>query len=145
MSDIKSMVKNMIVLGVLVFAIMSWVIIIQFDNGMDDDNRITNNTIINDTYGDLESSLNQQKTSENSLNSLEDVPPTEYVGDLDVASTVSATRTARAIVVGLWNIYVKLPQVVLGVSPIVAGAITTILLFFIAIGVWAIWKGAIPS
>ena len=65
------------------------------------------------------------------------------MGDLDVGSIVSATRTARSIVVGLWNIYIKLPQVILGVNPIIASAITTILLILITIGGWAIWKGAI--
>ncbi len=143
MSDIKSIFKNMIVLGVLVFAIMNFMIIIQNDSDMDSGKMITHNSLINDSYGDLANSLNSQDTVEGSLNSLEDVPPTEYVGDLDVGSVVSTTRNARSIVVGLWNIYVKLPQVILGVSPIVSGAITTILLLLIAIGIWAIWKGAI--
>ncbi len=58
---------------------------------------------------------------------------------------VSATRTARTMVTGSWNIFIKLPQVILGVSPIVASAINTILLIFLAIGIWAIWKGAISS
>lgn len=145
MSDIKSILKNMVILGILVFAIMNFIIIIQSDSNMDPENMITNNSLINDSYGELSTSLNNQNSAENSLNSLEDVPPTEYVGDLDVGSTVSATRTARTIVTGLWNIYIKLPQVILGVSPIVAGAINTILLILIAIGIWAIWKGAISS
>ena len=145
MSDIKSILKNMIVLGVLVFAIMSWIIIIQVDSNMDQVNMITNNSLINDSYGELRTSLDNQDTAQNSLNSLEDVPPTEYVGDLDVGSTVSATRTARTMITGLWNIYIKLPQVILGVSPVVASAISSILLILIAIGIWAIWKGAISS
>jgi len=130
-------------LGVLVFAIMSFIIISQNNNNVNVSDRLTNNTLINESYGDLENRLNQQTSSENALNALEEVPPQDYVGDLDVASTVSATRTARSIITGLWNIYVKLPMVILGVDPAVAGAITTILLIFMAIGIWAIWKGAI--
>ena len=145
MSDIKSILQNMVALGILVFSIMSFIIIIQSDSGMDQENMITNNSLINDSYGELGVSLDNQNTAQNSLNSLEDVPPTEYVGDLDVGSTVSATRTARTMVTGLWNIYIKLPQVILGVSPVVASAISSILLILIAIGIWAIWKGAISS
>lgn len=145
MSDIKSILQNMVILGVLVFAIMNFVIIIQSDSDIGQENMITNNSLINESFGELSISLNNQDSAENSLNSLEDVPPTEYVGDLDVGSTVSATRTARTITVGLWNIYIKLPQVILGVSPIVASALSSILLILIAIGVWAIWKGAISS
>ena len=143
MSDIKSILTNMVVLGILVFAIMSFIIIIQNDANMDAEDMITNNSLMNDSYGNLANNLSKQDSAEASLNSLEDVPPTSYVGDLDVASVVSTTRTARAMVVGLWNIYIKLPQIILGVSPVVASAITTILLIFLAIGVWAIWKGAI--
>jgi hypothetical protein len=142
MSGLKPILKNMTLLGVLVFAIMNFIIIIQTDGNMSQNDIITNNSLINDSYGDLGTSLNSQSSAENSLNSLEDIPSAEKVGDLDVGSTVSATRTGRAIVVGLWNIYVKLPMVILGVSPVVAGAITTILLLFLVFGIWGIWKGA---
>ena len=143
MTDIKSILSKMLILGVLVYAIMSFIIIIQIDSNLNPVNQITNNSLINESYGELAVSLNKQQVSENALNSLEDVPPTEYVGDLDVGSTVSATRVARATVIGLWNIFIKLPMVILGVSPVVFTAITSILLIFIAIGIWAIWKGAI--
>ena len=143
MTSIKNILSRMIMLGVLVFAIMSFIIISQNNNNVNVSDRLKNNTLINESYGDLENRLNQQTSSENALNALEEVPPQDYVGDLDVASTVSATRTARSIITGLWNIYVKLPMVILGVDPAVAGAITTILLIFMAIGIWAIWKGAI--
>lgn len=143
MTDIKYILTNMVILGILIFGIMSFIIIIQSDSNVDSENRILNNTLINESYGDLQISLNQQEDSQRALDSLEDVPPTEYVGDLDVGSTVSATRTARSIVTGLWNIYIKLPMVILGVDPLVASAISSILLIFIAIGIWAIWKGAI--
>ena len=143
MTDIKSLITNFVVLGVLVFAIMNFIIIIQVDNSVDAENRITNNSLINESFGNLESNLNTQDSAQKSLNSLEDVPPTEYVGDLDVGSTVSATRTARTVITGLWNILIQLPIIILGVSPVVASAISTILLIFIAIGIWAIWKGAI--
>ena len=145
MTDIKSILTNMLILGILVFSIMSWIIIIQFDSGLIPSERITNNSLINESFGDLESALNQQQGAENALDSLEDVPPQDYVGDLDVGSTVSATRTSRSIIVGLWNIYIKLPQVILGVDPVVAASISSILLIVIAIGIWAIWKGAISS
>ena len=143
MSDIKSILVNTTILGVLVFAIFNFVIIIQTDSNMDQENMITNNSLISDTYSNLSTSLNNKDSAQNALNSLEDVPPAEGFGDLDVGATVSTTRNARSIIVGLWNIYIKLPMVILGVSPVIAGAIQTILLIFLAIGIWAIWKGAI--
>ena len=143
MTYVKNILINMITLGILIFGIISFIIIFQSDSDLDTDYKITNNTLINDTYGDLESSLDEQTRAEDSLDSLETVPPQEYVGDLSVASMVSTTLSARTIITGLWNIYIKLPMVILGVSPIVASAISTILLTLIAVGIWAIWKGAI--
>lgn len=143
MSDIKSILTRMVILGILVFAIMNFIIIIQSDSGMNQENMITNNSLINESYGELQQSLNSQDSAQSSLSSLEDDPVTPGIGDLNPASTVSATRTARTIITGLWNIYIKLPQVILGVSPVVASAISSILLIMIAIGIWAIWKGAI--
>ena len=143
MADIKSILGNMTILGVLIFSILSFIVIIQVDSKLNSSNMITNNSLINESFGDLEVSLNNQAASENALGALEEVPAQDYVGDLNVASTVSATRTAKAIVIGLWNIYIKLPMVILGIDPVVSSAITSILLIIIAIGIWAIWKGAI--
>ena len=141
--DIKNIVTNMVILGVLIFSMMAFIIIIQSDAGIDQESRILNNSVINESFGNLNLSLDKQSSSQSALDALEDVPPQDYVGDLDVSATVAATRTAKSIVIGLWNIYVKLPIVILGVSPIVASAITSILLIFIAIAIWAVWKGAI--
>lgn len=140
-TNIKYILINFITLGILIFGIMSFIITIQSDSNLAVGNRITNNTYINDSYGNLETSLDKQSSAENSLNSLNEVPPQEEVGDLSIASIVSTTWSSRSIITGLWNIYVKLPMVILGVSPAVASAISTILLILIAIGLWAVWKG----
>lgn len=143
MTSMKQILINMVILGVLIFAIMSFIITIQSDSNLDSEERITNNTLINESFGDLETSLDQQESAQRALNASEDNPPQEYIGDLSVGAIISTTRTINSVITGLWNIYIKLPIVILGVSPIVAGAITTILLILIAIGAWAIWKGAI--
>ena len=143
MTSIKSITTNTVVLGMLVFAILSFIITMQIDSELDPSKRITNNSLINESHGDLEASLDQKQSSKESLDSLEQVPPSESIGDLDVSSLVSTTRNARSIITGVWNILIKLPQIVLGVSETMASAITTILLIFIAIGIWAVWKGSI--
>lgn len=142
-TNLKSIIINMVTLGIVIFAIMSFVIILQSDNNLDSEDRITNNSFINDSFGDLQTGLDTKDQAESSLNSLNEVPPQDNVGDLSVSSIISTTWNARSMVTGLWNVYIKLPMVILGVSPVVAGAISTILLILIAIGSWAIWKGAI--
>jgi len=143
-TSVKSILINTAILGVLVFAMMSFIITVQVDNSVSSEDRITNNPTINDSYGDLEIALeSQQASAQSASDAFEEIPPSESIGDLDISSTISATRTARSIIVGLFNIYITLPMVILGVSPIVASVISTILLIFIVIGIWAVWKGAI--
>ncbi len=143
MTDLKSILANMVMVGVLMISIISFIIIIQFDGGVDIEERITNNSIINESFGKLEVTLDKQKEAQTALNSSEKDPPQEYTGDLDISSTISTTLTAGDLIIGVWNIYIKLPQVVFGVNPIVASAITTILIIFIIIAIWAVKKGAI--
>ena len=139
----KNILINMVTLGILIFAIMSMIIIIQSDNDLNSNNRITNNTLINESYGDLESKLDQQSSAKSSEESLYKSPPQDYIGDLSILSIISTTLGVGSIVSGLWNLYIKLPMAILGVSPLIASAINTILIILLVIGAWAIWKGAI--
>ncbi len=143
MSSMKSILVNMIFLGILIFAIMSFIVIIQKDNSVDPVDRITNNSLINDSIGDLETSLNKQDDAQRALNESEKDIPQEYAGDLDVSSIISSTLLARTMTITIWNIIIKLPQVILGVSSIVASAITVVLIILIIIGFWAWKKGAV--
>jgi len=143
MSSLKNILINMVTLGILIFAIMSTIIIIQHDSNLNEQNKIINNNNISDSFDNLESSLDKESNAQSSLGSLEEVPPQDYIGDLSVASMVSSTRTGKDVISGLWSVYVKLPMSILGVDSLIASAISTILLILIAIGIWAIWKGAI--
>ena len=81
MTDIKTILINMVVLSIFIFSMMSFIIIVQVEAEIDSSLRITNNSVINDSYGFLLANLSQQSGAEGALNSLEDVPPTQYVGD----------------------------------------------------------------
>lgn len=145
MSDLKAIYINMAVLGILTLSIISFIIGTQTDNTVGTDNKLLNNTLINESYGDLEQTLEGSKSEmKASSDNLEDVPPSESIGDLDVASTISTTRSAKGIIVGLWNTFTKFPEL-LGVPSIITKVLTSILLLLIIIGIWALWKGAITT
>ena len=141
--DVKKILLNMAFLGIFVFGVMSFIVITQNENSVTIP--ITNDSLMNDTYGYLEANLSSTQSQAQSSDKafFNSSIPTEPTGDLSITSIFSAGKTARAIIFGLWNIYVKLPQIILGVDPIVSKVISTILLIFIIIGIWAIWKGAI--
>ena len=127
-------------LGLLIFGIMNFIVTTQVNN--DVDNEITEHSLINETYGDLYNELRSSETeSETVMGNFTKRSPTEQFGELSVTSIFSPTTKIKSLTIGLWNILIKLPMVVLGVSPIVASVITTVLIFSLIIGIWLMWKG----
>lgn len=135
---------NIVLVGLTVFAIMSFIIITQNNNGVSDP--ITDNNLINNTYNDLYSNLSAvQSDAQTSSDTFGSITPSQEYGELEITSVVSPTRIFKTISVGVWNIFIQLPMKVLGVSPVVASLISSIILLTLIIGIWAIWKGVISS
>lgn len=142
--EFKKIFINFALLGLIVFGIMSFIIIFQSDNNSVE--RITNNQIINRTYNDLYSNLSSsQSTASQQSDIFGSVTPTESYGEVQIDSVVSPTKAFKSIILGIYNILIKLPSQILGVSPVVGAIISAILIMFLIIGIWAIWKGAISN
>ena len=142
--DLKKIFINMGILGLLLFGLMAFILNTQLDNNVEFP--ITNNTLINESYGFLSSNLTgAQSSSQTSLDVFQNVTPNENLGVWEVTPIVSPTRTIRTMTIGVWNILIKMPQVILGVSPIVASLLNAIIIILIIIGIWAVWKGVISQ
>lgn len=138
--DFKTVAINLMVVGVLVLAIMSWTVITQTQNNPSQ--LITNNTLINQSYGDLTTNLNSaQSTGDNAEDTFGDITPSQSFGIVDVTSIVSPTRVYRTLIVGTFNILIELPLKILGVPPVVSGVVYAILFLLMILGIWAIWRG----
>ena len=131
---------KLMVVGVIFLSIMSWIIITQTDN--DTSNLITNNTLINKSYGDLSSNLgNTQSESNTASGNFVNITPTSNLGFVSVSSIVSPTRIFRGLIMGTYNILIALPAQFLGVPQIIIAVINSILALLLILGVWFIWKG----
>jgi len=144
--DVKKLLVNMGLLGLFVFGMMAFMITTQSDNSVS--NPLTNDSRIGNTYSTLEGNLtNAKSTAQTSSDSFGNVTPTQEFGELEVTSIVSPTKVAKTIIVGFWNTFLVLPTQILNPSgdiiPVVFGLLGAILLIFLIIGVWAIWKGVI--
>ena len=138
--NLKNIFINMGILGLLVFGLMAFILISQNENNVS--LSITNNTLINESYGFLSSNLTGiQDSSQTTLDTFQNVTPNENLGVWQVTPIVSPTRTVKTMTVGLWNVIVKLPTTILGVSPIVTSLINGFLIVLIILGMWAWWKG----
>ena len=142
--NLKKLFVNMGFLGVFIFGIMTFILITQIDN--DVTYTITNNTFINSTYGSLSGNLSvSEEKLQVATGNFDNNTQVRGVGELDVIPVVSQGRITKTIILGLWSILIVLPQLVLGVSPIVAGFISSVLLLFLILGIWAIWKGVVGT
>ncbi len=140
----KKLYSNIILTALFVFAFMTFTIIVQTDNNANQ--KITDNELISSSYGDLGDNLtDSQNTAQSSLETFGENPPSAQLGELDTTSVISPTKLFRGLGIGTYNILIKLPMVVLGVSPIVASVISSLLILLLIIGAWAILKGAIQS
>ncbi len=137
---IKNITIKMLIVGVLFLSIMNWVIITQTDN--DPTNLITNNTLINTSFGDLTTNLNTaQAQTEIASGTFSNSTPTSTLGFVTITSIVSPTRIFRILVLGTYNILIRLPAQFLGVPETILAVINSILTLLLILGVWAIWKG----
>jgi hypothetical protein len=140
MTDFKNLFINVVVVGVLTLAIFSWVIIVQTQNNPAQ--LITNNSLINDSFGELTSNLEQAQDNANTASeTFGEITPSQSFGIVDVTSVVSPTRIFRSLLVGTYNVLIELPIKILGVPPIIAGVIDATLFLLIILGIWAIWRG----
>ncbi|KKM72913.1 hypothetical protein LCGC14_1415770 [marine sediment metagenome] len=138
--DLKRIFINMGVLALISFGLMAYISTTQTENNVEFP--ITNNTLINESYGFLSSNLTGvQDNSQQTLNTFQNVTPNENLGVWQVTPIVSPARTVKTMTLGMWNILIKLPTTILGVSPIVASLINGFLIVLIILGMWAWWKG----
>jgi hypothetical protein len=142
MTDFKNLSITLMISGLFVFCLMAFVITTQVENNSNQ--TITENEILNRTYSDLSTELNNvQSNSEESSGSFGAITPTQQYGEVEITAIVSPTKIFKSICVGLYNGLIRFPMNVLGVPPVVASLISGIFILSLIIGIWAVWKGAI--
>ncbi len=136
----KDIFIKLMLVGVIFLSVMSWVIITQTDNNTI--NLITNNTLINKSYGDLSSNLGAtQSQADTASGVFENITPESTLGFVTVTSIVSPARIFKGLMIGTYNILIALPAQFLGVPDVIIAVINAILALLLVLGVWFIWKG----
>ncbi len=135
---------RLMVVSVIMVSMFSWVIITQLEN--DPTNLITNNTLINSSYGELIGTLSgAESTAATASTNFGSITPSESFGILSISSIVSPTRLFRGLIVGPYNVLIILPAQFLGVPIIIIGILNAILTLLLILGIWAIWKGVFTN
>ncbi len=139
MVKFESLFVSFALAALLIISIFSFGIIVQEDN--DADEKIIDVPILNNTFNSLKSDLNNsQPKSQNQLNIFETEEPKAGFGSLLFFSIVSSGKTFTGIVIGTFNLLIKLPTIVFGLDPVISAVLSTIIIISFILGLWVLYK-----
>lgn len=126
-------------IGLVIFCLLSFIFFVQDDNNATD--KLINNQLINQTYGNLSGNLDTMRdSSQSQLTLFQSENPTSGFGSILLFSIVSVGKTFINMVTGVFNITINLPVAVLGVDKAVVGVISAILVLSLIVGAWILYK-----
>ena len=130
---------NFMMVGMVILSMFAFVIFFQEDNNID--NSLDENALMNDTFNSLRSNLGGLRESSQAQKTLfESENPTSGFGTILLFSIVSAGKVFNGMIIGIFNILIKLPVIVLGLDPAIVSALSAILILTIIIGLWIVYK-----
>lgn len=130
---------NFMLVGLLIFAMLAFMIGVQDENDVSE--KIRDNEIINESYYDLDTDLTGFRDKSQAQKSLfESETPTSGFGTILLFSILSVGKVFNGMIMGVFNTLIKLPMAFLGLDIIVVSILSTILILTIVIGLWAVYK-----
>jgi len=139
MVEFRNIVITGLLIGLFAFALMN--ISISLTNENDVNNSLLENEAINRSFGYLESNLSStQDKSETSKTGFESENPTVGTDSFLFSSIISAGKVFTGMWRGVYDVTFSLFTETLGISPIVIGVITSILIITITLLAWSLYK-----
>lgn len=126
-------------IGIFVFASIAFIVTTQTDN--DVTLTILDNAVINKTYTSLETDLDAFGTNASTQKTSfdKDVPERGF-GSLIVFAIVGFGQGITGMILGIYNIFIVLPASILGVSPVVIGVLTSIIIVSLVLLIWRVYR-----
>ena len=126
-------------IGVFVFAGISFIVQTQLDN--DVENTILENEVINKTYTNLETDLSDfGSETQTQKESFESEIPERGFGSLIIFAIIGVGQKFTGMITGIYNIFIVLPASILGISPVVIGVFTAMLIVSLILLAWRVYR-----
>ena len=130
---------SFMLVGLVVLSMFAFTSFFQEDNNVE--NPFIENTLMNDTYGSLQTDLGDLRDQSQTQKTLfESENPTSGFGTILLFSIVSTGKVFNGMIIGVFNTLIKLPVVILGLDPIIVSVLSTMLILSIIIGLWVVYK-----
>ncbi len=130
---------NFVMVGLMVLALFSVIIIVQNDN--DAKQPLIEDELFESTYGGLNEtigSLEDTSSSKYSLFSTEG--PKRGFGSIVLFTIVNAVSTFGNLIFVMFTLIIKVPLIVLGVDPTITSMIISFLTIIVIIAMWVVYK-----
>ncbi len=139
MVKFESLFINFALAALLIVGLFSFGIALQRDNSADD--KIVDIPILNNTHNSLKSGLiGNQPKSQNQMEIFESEEPKTGYGSLLFFSIVSSGKTFTGIIIGSFNLLIKLPMIIFGLDPVIVAVLSTIIIISFILGLWILYK-----
>ena len=130
---------NFMIVGLIIFGMFGFIVSFQSENSVE--NKFIDDSAINESYGDLISTLDEVGEESEQQKALFDAEnPTSGFGTLLLFSVVSTGRVFNSMVIAVFNTIIKLPATFLGLDAAVFSILSALLIASIIIGLWMLYK-----
>ena len=141
MTSFREQYTTFILIGLFVFAIISFGLTLQLQNGIDENETLLSNDVINRTYARLGENLSEIGTeAQTQKDSFESEVPERGFGSLIIFAIVGVAQSFGNGIIAVYNIIIVLPASVLGVPSQVISALTSILLVSLTLLAWRVYR-----
>lgn len=139
MGTFSELFTNFAFIGLIILAIFSFVILFQDENNAEE--QMIDNSLMNETYSQLREDLTGYRDQSQTQKTLFEIEnPTAGFGTILLFSIVSSGKVFNSMIIGTFNVLIKLPAVFLGVDPAVISVLSTMLIISIILGLWILYK-----
>lgn len=130
---------NFVFIGLMVIAIFGSIITIQSDNNATQP--LIEHSLFNSSYVNLNNSLFNLESNSNTQYSLFDSEkPTPGFGAIVLFTIVNVGKTFGGIIFILFAAVIKLPLIILGISPTITSVLVSFLTISVILALWAVYK-----
>ena len=139
MVEFRNLIVTALLGGLFLFALINASIFMTTNNNAN--NTLLDNEAINSTFGQLESDLKTtQNSAEEAKTGFEEESPTIGTDSFLFNSIIGAGKIFTGMWRNMYNLTFGLVSETIGISPIVLGTLTTILLMTITLLAWSLYK-----
>ena len=139
MAKFEDIFGNFVMVGLMVLALFSLIIIVQMDN--DAPQPLADDELFNSTYGSLNETIGSlEGTSATQYNLFSKETPTPGFGSIVLFTIVSVSKTFGNMIFALFILIIKVPLIVLGVDPTIVAMLISFLTISVVIALWIIYK-----